>query len=140
MLISTLTGLFIGYSMLEGVFQAHYYDLIPSNHSNHRNLHPYYMLARACVSALIWIALFEISDAILASVYIVCLACIFSFFHNGVYYYTRNFLNPELYKKKWWDHSETSKALIELGTGFRTALAIIGFIGIVFVYIEFKTY
>lgn len=126
--------------MLEGLLQAHYYDLMPSNHSNHRNLHPYYMLARMCVGILIWGVLVERTDIILASVYVICLSCMFSFFHNGTYYYIRNYLNPDVYKQKWWDHSETSSALIELGTGFRTALAVIGFIGTVFVYIEFKNY
>lgn len=34
----------------------------------------------------------------------------FSFFHNGMYYSTRRFLNRQLYPKGWWSQSTSSSA------------------------------
>lgn len=66
-----------------------------------------------------------------------CMFLMFSFFHNGTYYYTRNKLKPGLYKKGWSDESRTFPPL---WTGLckyrtRTWAMIFGLSAQIFVYL-----
>lgn len=140
MIIFILTFLWVLSAMVEGFIQAHYYDAIPEDTKGHINIHPFYVILRSLLLGLMGYEVLMVSDFKLAFVFIFIQCCIFSFFHNGVYYKTRNWLNPKIYKKGFCDASETSKAVIELGFGIRTSLAIIGFVGLVMTYLEFKNY
>lgn len=124
-LIIILSVLWIVFASIDGFVQAHYYDLFPSE-KKHRNLHPYFVIQRLIVLGLMAYEVyfnFPIWETI---IFTFALIFIFSFFHNGFYYLTRNKLNPEIYKKKFFDDSDTSKAVFELGFGYRTAMAVIG--------------
>lgn len=46
----------------------------------------------------------------------------FPFLHDGIYYTTRNLLNPKVYQKKWWDRSTTSNAIFNLSIFWRILL------------------
>jgi len=139
MLLFILTFAWILYAMVDGFVNAHYYDMHPED-KGHINLHAFYNICRGVILSLMFGIVYMKSSFWLSLFYIVTPVGIFSFFHNGTYYTTRNWLNPHIYKKRWWDHSETSTALIEIGTGFRTAMAVFGIIGLAFVWMEFKNY
>ena len=133
--ILILTAIWISYTMLGAYTQAHYYDLYPSE-KKHRNLHPFYVIERMIILFGIWQILplsFPLWDCI---IFIFALCFIYSFFHNGLYYWTRNKLNPSVYPKKWKDSSTTSEALFEVGFGMRTAMMLIGFLLIAGVILE----
>lgn len=51
---------------------------------------------------------------------------IFPFIHDGAYYVTRNNINPSIYKKRWFDSSLTTGAIISFNAFERTAFALIG--------------
>lgn len=124
-LIIILSVLWIVFASIDGFVQAHYYDLFPSE-KKHRNLHPYFVIQRLIVLGLMAYEMqfnFSVWETI---IFTFALIFIFSFFHNGFYYLTRNKLNPAIYKKKFFDDSDTSKAVFELGFGYRTAMAVIG--------------
>jgi len=53
---------------------------------------------------------------------------IFPFIHDGVYYWTRNKLNPDIYPKGFWDEPDPIKsdAVLDFTLKQRTWLAILG--------------
>jgi len=60
----------------------------------------------------------------------------FSFFHNGTYYYTRNKLNSSLYPKKWTDESDTFPTFSLLTSYKKRTIAMsIGILSQVFIYL-----
>ncbi len=93
---------------------------------NRVNLHPLFTLERCLVGTLIWCYIDTFKSHLEASIYTISLGLVFSWFHNGAYYWTRRKLNPLVYTKGWTDTSLTSKALIELNFKERTWLAILG--------------
>jgi len=64
-------------------------------------------------------------------VFAISLALLFSFFHNGVYFMTRNKLDSKIYPKGFWDDSTSSTAKLDLNVKSRIILAVIGCIGII---------
>lgn len=60
----------------------------------------------------------------------------FSFFHNGSYYYTRNKLDKEVYTKRWKDESRTFPPLsILMSYNKRTITMCLGILSQVFIYL-----
>lgn len=126
-IISTIIWLL--HTVLNSYVQSYYYSLFPSE-KKHPNLHQVYVMIRAIILALILWNLWYDLGWMLTGIYGLCLCCIYSFFHNGVYYAMRHKIDKEVYPKGFWDASTTSQATIELGIGMRTAIAIVGFVGI----------
>ncbi len=60
--------------------------------------------------------------------YCIGLACLFPFIHDGVYYETRNRINPMVYPSGWMDHSTRTGALISFDFPVRLLLAAAGII------------
>lgn len=56
----------------------------------------------------------------------ISIALCFSFIHNGSYYKRRNYMNPEIYKEKWWSQSDTTTAKFSLNYRNRLILFILG--------------
>lgn len=56
----------------------------------------------------------------------------FPFLHDGFYYFTRNLLNPKIYKKSFFDDSITTTAVLSLGAFYRIILFVFGE-GLIFV-------
>jgi len=119
---------------LEGVIQAHYYALYPTD-KGHKNLHPIYALLRGILLGVIMYGLWWDFPAWQCSVFAVSCFFTFSFWHNGFYYKTRNKLDKNVYPRGWWDDSDTSTALVNISSGFRTAMLVIGIaftVGLIF--------
>jgi hypothetical protein len=50
----------------------------------------------------------------------------FPFLHDGIYYWYRNYLNPNIYPLKWRDRSTTTDAVFSFGFRDRVILFIAG--------------
>lgn len=136
-MIIILAITWIIYSSVEGFTQAFYYDLFPSE-KKHINLHPYFMIQRFIVSTLMSYLVYEVGDLVNSIIFSLALALMFSFFHNGFYYLTRKKLSKTItmYPKGFWDHSETSTAIIELGTKFRIGMFVMGIVFLIGVIMD----
>lgn len=136
--IFSVLGLYIAgfvFAFLHGFYDGHYYDLIPTE-KGHKNMHPYFMALRITFWIVSSIPVFYetsfISDFyywwIGGALFIFCQWWAFSFWHNGIYGMTRNSLNPEIYKKRFWADKEPSKiidpkkAKFEITAGLRTSM------------------
>lgn len=110
--------LWIVYCIFEGAREALYWNTYPTYDFN---VHWMFMVTRAIflfvASGLVWQVL-------------VSFILMFSFIHNGAYYTTRNILNKDLYKKKWFDQSTTSTAFLTKFNGpiSRSIQFVLGFI------------
>ena len=127
--------IWIAFECLEGLFQGHYYDLIPID-KGHPNIHWVYGIFRALMLiSLSWIYYFYSPGAL----FVVFGASLFfaaPFFHNGMLYVTRHKLNSGIYARKWFDNKEKTvnekgAANIEISIGFRITMFVIS---IVFVF------
>jgi len=112
--------LWIAYSMLEGIRESFYYHYKVNNEliDKKEDLHTLFTLQRFIVILFI----FYITNLYIAF----SCACLFPFWHDGSYYFSRNALNPNIYKKTWKDSSTTSTAKIELNYKTRIILLILG--------------
>lgn len=115
--------IFVHYSALEGIREGFYYHAQPDTRSF--NLHYLFVIQRALFGLLI---LYISRDW----VFCVGLVLIFSLFHNGFYFITRNKLNPEIYKKGFFSNSTTSTAFFEFSFPVRLILAVLGIAAILF--------
>jgi hypothetical protein len=140
MILSTLlitNIIWILYSLTEGVREGFYWHY--ENKSKRVcdfNINPIFHLQRSLVLLLTggllvhtlgWFSLLSL----------VCMIMMFSFFHNGTYYYTRNKLQPGTYPKGW---SDESKSFPPFHTSLytykkRTISLILGLASQIFVYI-----
>ena len=130
MTIITLQLIWIVLACLDGYLQAHYYSLYPSE-KKHKNLHGWYVFQRAVVLGFM---VNELSFSITwgeCGVFAFASCFTYSFFHNGFYYMTRHKLDKEVYSKGFWDDSDSSSALLNIGSIFRTAMMILGIIFII---------
>lgn len=118
----------IVYALFEGYREAYYWhERVTSPNKTDKDLHRIFALQRGTVILLICYGLlWPIGPWAILS--FIGLSCVFSFFHNGMQYLTRNKLNPYIYKKRWWDQSTTSTAkLTKFMTPFnRTWLMFLG--------------
>lgn len=78
--------------------------------------------------SLVWIANIHL-------VYLVPISLTFPYFHDGMYYVTRNKLNPKIYRKRWKARSYDTSALLSFNYDGRTVLLIIGVCIHVWIYL-----
>lgn len=127
-----LLVLWIIVALLEGVRDGFFYHyLMNSAKTDKYNMHWLFTFERSVIMVLIvWIYLrsFSVLDT---GVFVFSLILIFSFIHNGQYYWTRNFLDNNIYPKKWFASSTTSEAMLEFSVVPRAFLAFVGIIGII---------
>ena len=126
----------IGYSLTEGIREGFYwhYENISKKVCDF-DVNPLFNLQRALVllisggfmvHSLGWYSLLSLLSMIL----------MFSFFHNGTYYHTRNKLGCKIYEKGWKDESKTFPQLTPLMTyNKRTITMSIGILAQVFIYL-----
>ena len=139
--------LWIGYAIIEGYREAYYWffwlnSSLP-NVSSKINLHKTFAAQRAVVNIILSIGVYYITNSLFyASLISIASDLIFSFFHNGMMYLTRNNISKKytpdniIYKKRWFDQSGDSTALSTklMSPISRTIQAIIGLIIYVIVF------
>ena len=128
--------IWIGYSLTEGIREGFYwhYENISKKVCDF-DVNPVFNLQRALVllisggfmvQILGWYSLLSLLSMVL----------MFSFFHNGTYYYTRNKLSGKIYEKGWKDESRTFPPFTPLMTYNKRTLAMgIGILAQVFIYL-----
>jgi hypothetical protein len=103
------------YSLVEGIREGYYFDSNPKLPKY--NIHALFSIHRLIVLMIAW-QHWTVS---------VSFIFIFPFFHDGAYYFTRNILNKNIYKKGFWDSpSPTSTALLDFTLTERIFLLIAG--------------
>lgn len=138
MLISITTNIaWIIYSILEGLREGFYWNFKSNSKIDNKfEIHPIFSIQRGIVLVLIGLLLFNTIGwySILS---VVSMMLVFSFFHNGTYYITRNKLDNNLYKLGWRDQSTTSTAKMTKIMTYRnrTIFMIVGILAEVFIYL-----
>ena len=112
LLYISIVILWIGYSYLEGMREAIYYDMA-SKMVTIPELHPLYVAQRSAVFISISVLL-AVNIGLISALFILFMVASFSPFHDSAYYITRNGLNPNVYPKSWRDDSTTSTAKFEI--------------------------
>jgi hypothetical protein len=140
--IILLTVLFIVYALTHAVTEAMYQDYLYVKDRQHPNLHPVYVLERCIAAYLIFDNILPVCGFKYSLWFIFALACIYSFFHNGLLYTLRNILTPEIYGKRWWDNkvkgTDRHKAIWELNVYTRTIMFIFGIAIIIYITFQVK--
>lgn len=120
--------LWIFYSILEGFREGFYWHYKNNSKlSENFEIHPFFASQRGIILILIGIILyFNLGWWLVLNT--IGMALIFSFFHNGSYYHTRNRLDEKIYTLKWMDQSTTSTAKMTKIMTFRnrTIFMVIG--------------
>lgn len=110
------------YALFEGVREAFYYNESVKNEKQ-ENIHWIFFIQRGLFAVILLCA---------SNYFILCFFLLtFSFLHDGAYYFTRNKLNPAIYKNGFFDDSKTSTAVLELSLLQRSLLALGGILFIV---------
>lgn len=117
-LLSLLT-FYVSTSLVEGVL----FHLKAKSGLKIKNQHFYLVAMRIPF----WVMFFLITKSWFLLFFTVM---VFPFIHDGVYYWTRNKFNPEIYPKKFWDEPDSKKsdAILDFTLKQRIWLAIIGFV------------
>lgn len=115
-MINTLS--FLIFSALSGYFEAYFWESRPK--VNQRWSHIALTILRSCI----------LIPILIHDGWILCaaLACFFPLIHDGMYYHTRNKINPRIYGLGWMDHSNSTGALISLDFVSRVIVAACGII------------
>ena len=126
------------YSTLEGFREGFYWHFKSNSRRDCKfEIHPIFALQRSIVLAIIGMYLFCNIGLLYSVTSVLSMMLIFSFFHNGTYYYTRNKLDDKVYQKRWADQSSTSTAKLTKIMTYRnrTIFMVLGLLAQVFVYL-----
>ena len=134
-------------ALLAGSSEAHYYDYAYISDRGHKNLHPNYFVRALIVGLFATAGAFNVidtgwiyEDLWLCFIYLLGLALIYPFLHDGMFYKTRNKLNSLIYQKGWWSNKiegeDKKKAKMEFKVTMRTAMFIIGILFIIGIILE----
>ena len=126
------------YSILEGFREGFFWHFKSNSRRDCKfEIHPIFAAQRGIVLSIIGMYLYCNIGLLYSIVSILSMMLIFSFFHNGTYYYTRNKLDDKIYTKRWSDQSSTSTAKLTKIMTYRnrTIFMILGLLSQVFVYL-----
>jgi hypothetical protein len=113
----------VGYALIEGYREAYYYHAaMLLGDKLKKEMHPVFSIQRILFFsvALIFFKWYIAICVFMGEIFT------FSFFHNGMYYLTRNNLSKEVYEKRWRAESSTSTAKLEFTWMARLVLLIVG--------------
>jgi len=130
--------IFILYSAIEGIREGYYYHYKwLTSIMNKHDEHSMFTIQRVIVV----LGLSIISYPLIGwycFLSIISMSLCFSFIHNGMYYSTRNSVDKNVYKRKFFDDTTSSTAKISMNFPVRTGLFVLGTVGaIVFDIIYF---
>ena len=139
MVLSTLfimNLIWIVYSLTEGMREGFYWHYENScKKVCDFDINPIFHLQRVLVLLISSVVMVDTLGwySLLSSI---CMILIFSFFHNGTYYHTRNKLGGKLYPKGWCDESKTFPPFTPLMKySKRTIAMVVGVLAQVFIYL-----
>lgn len=135
--IIVINLIWILYSILEGFREGFYWHFKANSRRDcNFEIHPIFSLQRGIVLLLAGWGLF-LTMGWISVISIISMMLIFSFFHNGTYYKTRNKLDDRLYPNGWSDQSTTSTAKMTKIMTYRnrTVFMIIGIIFQIFMFL-----
>jgi hypothetical protein len=113
--------LWILFSILEGIREAHYFDAFPRPAKRY-DIHQIFAAQRVIV-------IFALSSHVIIAL---GFALMFPFIHDGVYYMWRHKLNVVTYPKGFWSNpSHTSTAMFDPNLWLRIIMFVVGIAGIV---------
>jgi hypothetical protein len=130
--------LWILYSILEGFREGFYWHFKNiSKSTNNFEIHPIFASQRGIILILIG-SMLAFSIGWFAILNTVGMVLIFSFFHNGSYYSTRNRIDSNVYPLKWKSQSISSTAKMTKIMTYRnrTIFMVVGLL-LQFVYLLF---
>lgn len=128
--------LWLAYSILEGFREGFYWHYKNTSKSTENlEIHPFFASQRGIILILICVILF-FNIGWWSILNTIGMALIFSFFHNGSYYHTRNKLDNKIYTLKWMDQSTTSTAKMTKIMTFRNRTIFMA-IGILLQFVYF---
>lgn len=132
----------IAISVTEGVRDGHFFhNKMTSVNPDKQDIHWLFTVERLIGGSLIFY-IYSINNHHLIDAFIFSagLVLIFSYFHNGSYYCTRNSLDRNIYTKRWKDSSSTSQSWIELNYKTRLVMMMAGAALIFISHIAYKMY
>lgn len=111
----------------------YYYNWNRAIAQSKQNIHFIFTIERAIIGLSHTVIYFKMVDNNLYHDFAfgLSLMLIFSWFHNGMYLSTRNFLDKKVYPKKWFDDSTTSTAKGEFSYRLRTEFLVVGILMII---------
>lgn len=119
------------YALIEGFREGFYWHFKSTSKQVYEfEIHPIFAAQRGIVLLLILGCLLFMVSPANAYLNLLSNALIFSFFHNGTYYLTRNKLDPKVYPTGWMSQSTTSTAKLTKVFTYRnrTICAIVGIV------------
>jgi ABC-type antimicrobial peptide transport system permease subunit len=116
---AAITTLFLLYFVFEGIRESWHYHESSKTSGIKSDLHPLFTVQRFCLFCVAGVLGFNL-------LLLISYVFVFSFIHDGAYYWHRNQLNPAIYPKKFFDSSTTSTAFFEFSFTWRLILFIIG--------------
>ena len=125
------------YSMLEGLREGFYWHFKANTKRDCEfEIHPIFSMQRGIVLVLMGLLLFT-SIGWYSIPTVLSMMLMFSFFHNGTYYVTRNKLDERVYQLGWTSQSTTSTAKLTKLMNYRnrTIFMIVGILAEVFMYL-----
>lgn len=129
--------IWILYSLVEGLREGFYWHFKSNSKREFKfEIHPIFAFQRSLVLLTIALILAH-TIGFYSLICVAALMLVFSFFHNGSYYYTRNKLDNNVYQLRWKDQSTTSTAKMTKIMTYRnrTLFMLIGLVTEVFIYI-----
>ena len=104
--------------LFSSIVEGFLWDRQGTNGKKLRDIHVWLVLMRSTVFLMLYLSLGW--EWVLFAVFS------FPLLHDGVYYQTRNFLNPLIYHKGFFDTSKTSTALFTVSFKWRLLMAVLG--------------
>lgn len=104
------------------------------NNFKFKDLHPHFFWSRSLVGSIFSYSICQ-SNLIIWFFIMISFGLIFPFFHNGLYYYTRNKIDSNKYPLGFMDMSSTSIAKINFTFSVRSIMLSIGLLSLFFIYI-----
>lgn len=132
-MMETILALFvfailIWYYIAEAIREALYYHFKTMVSKFDFGEHTLFTVQRGVVWLISYIVYFNLMSWYDALIILSAMILMFPFWHDGFYYYMRNFLNNDIYKKKFRDDSTTSTAKLEIKWPLRLIMFIVALI------------